>query len=182
MVYTLVLGLLFLLAACNSQKQAEVASAPGSLTAEMLYQEGRAMYLAGEELERQGRHEEATGKFTEASLKFASVAQADPNHIHALINWGAALSRSGKLPQALSKFQEAVLKDPTKAEAYYNWGVALERQAKHKDAVEKYENALALNADLATPALRRYLERHRPQEQESRIKSTLPMTAPNTRR
>jgi tetratricopeptide (TPR) repeat protein len=134
----------------------------------MVYQEGRADYEAE--------------KYAEAAEKFAQVVQAEPQHINALINWGSALSRSGQPEKAIPKFQQALLQDPTKAEAYYNWGVALERLGKHQEAAEKYEAALALRADLLTPALQRYLERQRPQEQDSSVKSPLPMITPDTRR
>lgn len=149
-----------LLCACNSQKQSTVAATPKPLTIEMVYQEGRAAYEAE--------------KYPEAAEKFAQVVQAEPQHINALINWGSALSRSGKPDNAIPKFQQALLIDPAKAEAYYNWGVALERLGKHREAMEKYESALALRADLMTPGLQRYLERHRPQEQETRIKAPMP--------
>jgi tetratricopeptide (TPR) repeat protein len=161
---------MLMLVACSRQKPPEVAATPppGPLATEMLYQEGRAAFEAE--------------KYDVAAEKFARVVQVDPEHLNALINWGSALSRSGKPALAIPRFQLALLKDPTKAEAYYNWGVALERQGKHAEAVEKYENALSLRADLSTPTLQQYMERHRPQERESRVKSSLPMTTPGIRR
>jgi tetratricopeptide (TPR) repeat protein len=161
---------ILLLCACSSQKQSEVAATPQPLAIEMVYQEGRAAYEAE--------------KYTEAAEKFAQVAQADPQHLNALINWGSALSRSGQPDKAIPKFQQALLIDGTKAEAYYNWGVALARLGKHQEAIEKYESALALRADLiTTPGLQHYLERHRLQEQETRIKAPVPTTpAPGVQR
>jgi tetratricopeptide (TPR) repeat protein len=164
---------LYLLAACGSkQEQATTPPPPSVQAVEVVYQEGRAAYEAG--------------NYTEAIDKFVSVVQADPRHTNALVNWGAALSRSGNPEEAIKKYQLALLQDPDKAEAYYNWGVALERLGKHQEAVERYDQALALNVHLSTPALRRYIDRHRPQEQESRVKSPMPgvspMTSPSYRR
>jgi len=157
---------LCLLVACGGEEQAKVPPPPTALTVEAVYQEGRAAYEAG--------------KYTEAIDKFVYVVQTDPHHTNALVNWGAALSRSGKLEDAIAKYKLALLQDPDKAEAYYNWGVTLERMGKHQEAIERYDQALALNVHLSTPALRRYIERHRPQEQESRVKSMMPMTSPTT--
>jgi tetratricopeptide (TPR) repeat protein len=136
------------LVSCSSTKPQGAALASLPLMLEQTYQEGRAAYEAG--------------KFDDAAEKFARVANADPLHLNALINWGSALSQSGKPIQAIPKYQQALTQDPNRAEAYYNWGVALERLGKHQEAVAKYEQALALRADLLTPALRRYLERQRP--------------------
>lgn len=176
MVYLLrpaVLGLLMLsvLTACGSEtRPAAVPPGATALTLDAIYQEGRAAYEAG--------------KFEEAAEKFARVVQADSQHTKALVNWGAALSRSGKPDQAISKFQQALLQDPGAAAAYYNWGVALQRLGRHPEAVERYAQALTLDSSIANPALQRYLDRHRPQQQEqdTRIKSSLPMTAPGGRR
>ncbi|HEY7494172.1 MAG TPA: tetratricopeptide repeat protein [Candidatus Tectomicrobia bacterium] len=167
MVYRRVLFLCAMLSlvSCSSKpKGTALASLP--LTLEQTYQEGRAAYEAG--------------KFDEAAEKFARVANADPQYLNALINWGSALSLSGKPMQAIAKYQQALTQDPNKAEAYYNWGVALERLGRHQEAVAKYEQALVLRADLMTPALRRYLERQRPRLQDdTRVGPSLPRVTPS---
>jgi tetratricopeptide (TPR) repeat protein len=179
---TLLLLTTLVLAACGGAKPSKVALAPSPPAVEQTYQVGRAAYEAGVALERTGRFAEATLRFNEAAEHFARVVQADPQHLHALINWGSALSRGGKPAEAITKFQQALEQNPNKAEAYYNWGVALERMGDHMEAVRRYEQALALKADILTPELQRYLERYRPLEQDTRIKSTLPRAAPTPRR
>lgn len=149
------------LASCSSTQQPGGALAPATPALEQTYQEGRAAYEAG--------------KFTDAAEKFARVVSTDPQHLNALINWGTALSRSGKPLEAIAKYQQALAQAPNKAEAYYNWGWTLERLGKHQEAVAKYEQALAFNAELMTPALQRYLQRHSPQQQEdTRVGPSLP--------
>lgn len=145
-----------LLASCQStQQQATVASEAGTPTLEQQYQAGRAAYEAGD--------------FVTATEKFAEVANADPERINALINWGAALAQSGKPLEAIPKYQQALARDPNNAAAYYNWGVALERLRKHAEAIEKYEHAIALQSELLTPALQSYLQRQRPLVQDTQI-------------
>ena len=169
------------LASCSSAKQPGATLAP--VTLEQTYHEGQAAYTAGVELEGLGKLQEASGKFVEAAEKFARVVSADPQHLHALINWGLALDRIGKPVQAMDKYQQALAQDAKKAEAYYNWGWTLERLRRHEEAVEKYEQALELNAELMTPALQRYLQHHRPQQQDdTRVKTPLPRSvAPRSR-
>jgi tetratricopeptide (TPR) repeat protein len=141
--------------ACQSAPQATGAPAAGTPTLEQLYQEGRAAYEAGD--------------FATAAERFAEVANADPEHVKALINWGAALASSGQPLEAISKYQQALARDPNNAAAYYNWGVALERLRKHAEAIEKYERAVALQSDLLTPTLQSYLKRRRPLLQDTQI-------------
>jgi tetratricopeptide (TPR) repeat protein len=142
--------------ACQSTpQQATGAPAAGTPTPEQLYQEGRAAYEAGD--------------YVIAAEKFAEVAAADPEHVKALINWGAALAQNGQPLEAISKYQQALARDPNNAAAYYNWGVALERLRKHAEAIEKYERAVALQSDLLTPALQSYLQRRRPLLQDTQI-------------
>jgi tetratricopeptide (TPR) repeat protein len=157
--YIRVLGLLLalLLGACSNGKQSVDTSAPAPSLLEQLYQEGRIAYAAD--------------RFDEAADKFASVVRYDPQHLNALINWGAALARGGKLVEAVGKYQQAIDLDPNSAEAYYNWGVALERLGNDREAIDKYDRAVALKAQLLTPELERYLRRQRAKQQESQIKS-----------
>ncbi len=145
------------LSSCTPPKPPE-ASPPQEASVEQLYEEAKAAYRAG--------------RYAEAAAKFARVVQAKPQHVRALINWGVALSRGGKPQQAIPKFQQALALDPSQAEAYYNWGVALERLGRHTEAVAKYERAIELNAELLTPTLKRYLQRHRPLTQDTAIEST----------
>ena len=166
--YKRVLGLLLalLLGACSSATQSADTSTLAPLALEQLYQEGRIAYAAD--------------RFDEAADKFASVVRNDPQHLNALINWGAALARGGKLVEAVGKYQQAIALDPYSAEAYYNWGVALERLGNDREAVDKYDKAVALKAQLLTPELERYLQRQRAKQQDSQIKSvpTKPATPP----
>jgi tetratricopeptide (TPR) repeat protein len=145
------------LGACSNTTQSAGTTAPPTLTLEEIYQAGRIAYAAG--------------RFDEAANNFARVVHDDPQHLNALINWGAALSRSGKPVEAIEKYEQAVLQDPNSAEAYYNWGVALERIGKHLEAIERYDKAIALKAQLLTPELNQYLQRHRAAKQDTQIKS-----------
>jgi tetratricopeptide (TPR) repeat protein len=156
--YALMLALLWGLVACQAQKQAEVELVPGSPAVEQTYQQGRALFEAG--------------VYGEAAKEFARVVAADPKHFKALVNWGAALSRSHQPVAAISKFQQALTLDPenpNRAEVYYNWGVALERLGKHSEAVKKFEQALALKPGLMTVSLESYLQRHQPQRRDTQI-------------
>jgi tetratricopeptide (TPR) repeat protein len=146
-----------MLGACSNTTQSAGTTAPSTLTLEEIYQAGRIAYAAG--------------RFDEAANNFARVVHEDPQNLNALINWGAALSRSGKPVEAIAKYQQAVLQDPNNAEAYYNWGVALERLGRHPEAIERYDKAIALKAQLLTPELDRYLQHHRSTQQDTRIKS-----------
>src|SRR5215510_13445588 len=95
---TMCLLALCLLAACASkQEQAQAPPAPTPQTLDVVYQEGRAAYEAG--------------NYPEAIEKFVYVVRADPHHTNALVNWGAALSRSGKPADAIAKYQLALLQD-----------------------------------------------------------------------
>jgi tetratricopeptide (TPR) repeat protein len=155
------------LVSCQSHKPPKMALEPGTPAFEQVYQEGRTAYEAG--------------RFDEAAEKFARVVRADPEHFKALVNWGVALSRGGKPSQAILKFQQALAQDPdnlNNAEAYHNWGVALERLGNHQEAVKKFDQAVTLKAELLTPALQRYLLRHRPQQQEIQIESLPPPPPP----
>lgn len=143
--------------ACSKTTSSTNTATPPPLALEQLYQEGRIAYTAG--------------RFTEATDKFAQVVRSDPQHLNALINWGAALSRSGQPMEAIAKYQQAIAQDPNNAEAYYNWGVALERLGIHQEATDKYDKAVALKAQLLTPELERYLQRQRSRQQETQIKS-----------
>jgi tetratricopeptide (TPR) repeat protein len=146
-----------MIGACSKTTSSVDSVAPSPLALEQLYQEGRTAYVAG--------------RFNEAIDKFAQVVRNDPQHLNALINWGAALSRSGKPLEAIPKYQQAIAQDPNNAEAYYNWGVALERLGIHEEALDKYDKAVALKAQLLTPELERYLQRQRAKQQETQIKS-----------
>lgn len=150
------LGAALLLASCQStQSQIDAALKPGSPELEDLYQSGRAAYL-----------EE---KYEEAAFIFARVVEVDPDHLNALINWGATLSRSGDLKGALEKYDQALARDPNNGATLYNKGVTLERLGKHAAAIEYYDMALTRDASLMTPALQRYLKRQRPKTQDTEI-------------
>ena len=97
--------------ACQSAPQATGAPAAGTPTLEQLYQEGRAAYEAGD--------------YVTAAEKFAAVAEADPEHVKALINWGAALAWSGQPLEAIAKYQQALARDPNNAAAHQNKSEAL---------------------------------------------------------
>jgi tetratricopeptide (TPR) repeat protein len=157
--YKLVLGVLIaaMVGACSSTQQSASTAIPGLSPEEQLYQEGRTAYAAG--------------RFDEAADKFSRVVRSDPHHLNALINWGAALARSGDVAEAMLKYQQAAELDPASAAAYYNWGVAFERLGNHQEAVDKYNKAVALNAQLLTPELERYLQRQRSRQQENQIQS-----------
>jgi tetratricopeptide (TPR) repeat protein len=159
MSYRLILGVLLavMVGACSNATQSAQTTASSPLTPEQVYQAGRIAYAAE--------------RYDEAAAHFARVVHEDPQHLNALINWGAALARSGKPVEAMEKYEQAVFQDPNNAEAYYNWGVALERLGKHYEAVERYDKALALKAQLRTPELDRYLQRHRSTQQDTQIKS-----------
>jgi tetratricopeptide (TPR) repeat protein len=157
--YRLMLCMLLavMLGACSNTTQSAGTTTPPTMTLEQIYQAGRIAYAAG--------------RFDEAADNFARVVHDDPQHLNALINWGAALSRSGKPVEAVAKYEQAVLQDPNNAEAYYNWGVALERLGKHQEATEMYDKAIALKAQLLTPELNQYLQRHRSAQRDTQIKS-----------
>ena len=157
--YRLILCVLLavMVGACSNATQSAETTAPSPLTLEQFYQAGRIAYAAE--------------RYDEAAAHFARVVHEDPQHLNALINWGAALARSGKPVEAMAKYEQAVLQDPNNAEAYYNWGVALERLGKHHEAIERYDKALALKAQLRTPELDSYLQRHRSTQQDTQIKS-----------
>jgi tetratricopeptide (TPR) repeat protein len=158
----LILGVLViaLLGACSNTTQSARTVTSASQSLEQLYQEGRLAYAAE--------------RYAEAAGIFARVVRSDPQHLNALINWGAALSRSGKPIEAIPKYQQALAQDANNAEAYYNWGVALERIGNHQEALSKYDRAVALKAEILTPGLQNYLQRHRHKQQETQIKSTQP--------
>lgn len=165
--YGLLLVAVWVLAACQAQKQPDAALVPGSPSVEQTYEEGRAAFEAG--------------LYDEAAEQFERVVAADPQHFKALVNWGAALSRDRQPAEAIPKFQRALVLDPehpNRAEAYYNWGVALERLGEHGEAVEKFEQALALKSELLTIALESYLRRYQRQRRDTQIGAPLPQVPP----
>jgi tetratricopeptide (TPR) repeat protein len=153
----LLLSTLVLLSSCqkSTTPKSETALEPGSPALEQLYQEGRAAYQASH--------------FIEAAAMFERVVEVDPQHLHALINWGAALSSGNKPEVALPIFQQALSRDPNNVAALYNLGVAYQRLGQHAEAIEQYDRAVALNQAMLTPALQRYLQRQRPKLQETQI-------------
>ena len=105
------LALVAMLAACASKDEQPVPlNVQDTEQLEQVYQDGRAAYLAG-------RYDEATGHF-------ARVANADPQHLKARINWGASLSRGGRPLEALGHFQQVLALEPDNVAALYNWGAA----------------------------------------------------------
>ena len=121
---------LVLLAACSSQKPAQVPLAPQTQEFEKVYQDGRLAF-------REGRYDEA-------AAQFAQVVAADPEHLKARLNWAAALSYLNKPGEAIIQCQNVLARDPTNAEAYYQWGAVLRRMERHQEAVEKFDQAFAL--------------------------------------
>ena len=154
------LALVALLAACASKDEQPVPlNVQDAEQLEQVYQNGRAAYLAG-------RYDEAAGHF-------ARVANADPQHLKARINWGASLSRGGRPLEALGHFQQVLALEPDNVAALYNWGAALARLGKHEEALDKFEYTLGLEGvdDLLPSGLQRtlndYLRRQRPVEPEN---------------
>ena len=156
--WILLLALTMLLAACGPQvEQPLPLDAEDAEQLEQVYQEGRAAFL-------EARYEEAAGHF-------ARVANADPEHLRARINWGASLSRSGRPLEALGHFQLVLSQEPDNAAALYNWGAALARLGRHEEALEKFRRARDLGIDDLPPGLQRALDgyenRHRREEPDN---------------
>ena len=151
----LLIGTAVLFSSCQSAKQDPdiVVYEPGSVALEQLYQEARAAYLAE--------------SFGTAAEMFAKVVAVDPQHLKALVNWGAALSRGGRPQEALPKFERALAMDPNNAAALYNMGVALERLGRHDIALTYYHRAVALDSTIITPALQQYIQTQETRQQEA---------------
>jgi tetratricopeptide (TPR) repeat protein len=152
------LALVTLLAACAPKDEQPVLLNPQDTEQlEQVYQEGRAAYLAG--------------RYEDAARHFARVANADPQHLKARINWGASLSRGGRPLEALGHFQQVLAQDPDNAAAFYNWGAALARLDRHEEALDKFNRARDLGGLALPPALQRifdgYLSRHRRADPEN---------------
>ena len=153
--WVLILSLAMLLAACGPQVEQPLPLDAGDAEQlEQVYQVGRAAFL-------EARYEEAAGHF-------ARVANADPEHLRARINWGASLSRGGRPLQALGHFQQALEQEPGNAAALFNWGAALARLGRHEEALDKFRRARDLGIDDLPPGLQRALDgyenRHRREE------------------
>ena len=148
---------LVLLAACSSQKSAQVPLAPQTPALEKIYQDGRLAFK-----ER---------RYDEAATQFARVVAADPEHVKARLNWAATLSYLNKPAEAIVQCQNVLARDPTNAEAYYQWGAVLARMGRHQEALEKFDQALALKPvaellqedPLLQQSLQAYLQRQRRQ-------------------
>ena len=156
--WVLLLALAALLTACGAKDEQPVPlNADDAEQLERVYQEGRAAYLAE-------RYDEAAGHF-------ARVANANPEHVKARINWGVSLSRGGRPLEALGHYQQALEQEPDNAAALYNWGAALARLGKHEEALEKFDRARGLGGLELPPKLQRsldgYLSRHRRHEPEN---------------
>ena len=150
--WVLALALAALLTACAAKDEQPVPlDAENAEQLEQVYQEGRAAYRAG--------------RYAEAAGHFARVANADPEHAKARINWGASLSRGGRPLAALGHFQQVLEQEPDNAAALYNWGATLARLGRHEEALDKFDRALDLGALDLPPTLQRafdgYLSRHR---------------------
>ncbi len=152
---------LIVLGACQSAKPGPNADLqPGSPGLEQLYQEGRAAYLSED--------------YETAAATFAQVVEIDPEHLKALINWGASLSRSGNAREAIPKFEQALARDPNHAAAMYNLGVSLQRLGEHEAAIAQYNQAVARDPSLLTPEMKRYLQRRGPKRQDREINLNAP--------
>ena len=150
--WLLPLALVALLMACAPKDEQPLPlDAQDAEQLEKVYQEGRAAYLAG-------RYDEAAGHF-------ARVANADPEHVKARINWGASLSRDGRPLEALGHFQQVLAQEPDNAAAFFNWGAVLARLGRHEEALDKFDRARELGGLDLSPSLQRafdgYLSRHR---------------------
>jgi tetratricopeptide (TPR) repeat protein len=155
----------------TTSQQAPTTQYPDADT-DGLYQAGRVAYAAGATLEGLGQRQAALDKFLQAAERFEQVVQANPNDFKAIVNWGAALARLGKPAEAVLKYQQALALVPdhaNRAETLYNWGTALERLGRHQEAIEKFDQAIVLKADLLSPTLQGYLQRHRLRQQDSEI-------------
>lgn len=158
MIFRLVVLLMVLVAtgACQSTKSgSHAALEPGSPELERLYQEGRAAYLSKD--------------YETAATTFERVAENDPTHINALINWGTSLSRSGNPRAAIPKFEQALTRDPNHAWAMYNLGVSLQRLGEHEAAIAQYKLAVDRNPAILTPEMKRYFQRKAPKQQDRAI-------------
>ena len=154
--WMLLLALVLMLAACGPKDEQPLPlNAADTEQLEQVYQEGRAAFI-------EGRFEDAAGHF-------ARVANADPEHLKARINWGVSLSRGGRPLEALGHFQRALEQEPDNASALYNWGSALARLGRHEEALEKFRRARDLGITDLPPNLQRtldaYVSRHRRTEQ-----------------
>lgn len=152
------MALAALLTACAPKdEQPAPLNAEDTEQLEQVYQQGRTAYLAG-------RYDEAAGHF-------ARIANADPEHMKARINWGASLSRGGRPLDALGHFRQVLEQEPDNAAAFYNWGATLARLGRHEEALDKFSRARDLGGLELPPALQRafdgYLSRHRRDEPEN---------------
>ena len=127
---------------------------------EQVYQEGRAAYL-------DGRYEEAAGHF-------ARIANADPEHLKARVNWGASLSRSGRPLEALGHFQRVLEQEPDNAAALYNWGAALARLGRDEEALDKFDRARELGISDLPPSLQRALDSYESRQRRGDSESEVP--------
>lgn len=155
-------------------------TAPLSADDAKAFQAGLAAFEAGAALEDLGQHQSALSKFKQAAELFERVAEANPRNFKAKVDWGSALSRLGQPAEAVIKYQQALALAPghvNRAETLYNWGTALERLGRHREAIEKFEQAIALKADLSTPTLQDYMQRHRPRSPDEKISA--PAVAPS---
>ena len=153
--WALLLALTMMLGACGPKDEQPLPlNAADTEQLEQVYQEGRAAF-------QEGRFEDAVGHF-------ARVADADPEHIKARINWGVSLSRGGRPLEALGHFQRALEQEPDNPSALYNWGSALARLGRHEEALEKFQRARDLGIADLPPNLQRtldaYVSRHRRSE------------------
>jgi tetratricopeptide (TPR) repeat protein len=161
-------------APATSPPAGAVDTTPLSADDAAAYQAGLVAYEDGASLDDLGQHQSALGKFRQAAKLFEKVAEANPGDFKARVNWGSALSRLGQPAEAVIKFQQALALAPgnvNRAEALYNWGTALERLGRHREAIEKFEQAIALKADLLTPTLQDYLQRHRERPPDAEIQT-----------
>ncbi len=158
--WALLLVLVAFLSGCASKDEQPVPlDVQDTAQLEQVYQGGRAAYLAG-------RYEDAAGHF-------ARVANADPQHLKARINWGVSLSRGGRPLAALGHFEQVLAQEPDNAAALYNWGAALARLGRHEEALDKFDRARGLGAPDLPPSLQRaltgYLSRHRRAEPDTEM-------------
>ena len=159
--WVLLLALVLMLAACGPKDELPLPLNAGNTEQlEQVYQEGRAAFI-------EGRFEDAAGHF-------ARVANADPEHLKARINWGVSLSRGGRPLEALGHFQRALEQEPDNASALYNWGSALARLGRHEEALEKFQRARDLGIEDLPPNLQRTLDAYVSRHQRSE-----PVTEPD---
>ncbi len=107
----------------------------------------RIHYLAGNQAF-------AAGDLEEAVQRFERALAADPRHVRALANRGAALAALGRPGEAVRSFRSALEADPRSSVAHRNLASVLEAHGRAQGAIRHYRAALELEPEDAALALR----------------------------